>query len=77
MFGLPFHISVHHQRKSGKELKLGRNVETEVDAEATEECCLLAYSTWLAQSAFLKNPGLSAQIWLTHSFLSPSLSIAN
>jgi hypothetical protein len=54
-FGLPFHIIVHHQRKSGQQPKQARNLE-EVDAEAMEGCCLLACSLWLAQLAFLYNP---------------------
>ena len=35
----------------GQELKL--TLETGADAEATEGCCLLACSSWLAQPAFL------------------------
>jgi hypothetical protein len=31
-----FHITVHHQRKSGQELKQARNPETGADAEAME-----------------------------------------
>ena len=31
----------------------GRNPEAGADAEAMEECCLLAFSSWLAQPAFL------------------------
>ena len=27
----------------------GRNLEAETEAEAMEECCLLAYSPWLVQ----------------------------
>lgn len=52
LFGLFFHISVRHQRKSGQELKKGRNLKTEADAEAMEEYCLLACSPWLAQPVF-------------------------
>jgi hypothetical protein len=33
-FGLHFHITVHHLRKSGQELKQARDLE----AEAMEEC---------------------------------------
>jgi hypothetical protein len=33
--------------------KQSRNWEAGVCAEAMEECCLLACSSWLAQSAFL------------------------
>jgi hypothetical protein len=52
-FGLYVHITLHHQRKSGQELKQGRNLEAGVDADATEECCLLACSPWLAGPDFL------------------------
>jgi hypothetical protein len=45
------HITVHHLRKSGQELKQGRNLE--VRAEAMERCCLSAYFSWLDMSAFL------------------------
>ena len=38
LFGLHFHITVHHQRKSEQELKQGRDLETGADAEAMEEC---------------------------------------
>lgn len=36
-------------------------MEAETEAEATEECCLLACSLWLAQPDFLYHPGLHAQ----------------
>jgi hypothetical protein len=36
-----------------QELKQGRNLETGADAEAMEECFLLACLSWLAQPAFL------------------------
>ena len=39
--------------KSGQELKQGRDLEVGADAEAIEECCLLACSLWFAQPAFL------------------------
>lgn len=39
-----FHITVHHHRKLRQELKQGKNLETEANAEAMECCCLLAYS---------------------------------
>jgi hypothetical protein len=53
LYDLPFHITVHHQRKPDQELKQGRNLEAEADTEAMEGCCLLACSPWLAQPAFL------------------------
>lgn len=36
LFGLHFHISIQHQRKSGQELQQGRNMKRGVDAEAME-----------------------------------------
>ena len=33
LFGLHFHITVHHQRKSREELKEGRTLEAGADAE--------------------------------------------
>ena len=36
LFGLLFHITVHHGRKSGQELKQGRHLEAGADAEAME-----------------------------------------
>jgi hypothetical protein len=53
LFSLHFHTTVHHQRKSGQEVKQGQNLEAGADEEAMEECCLLACSPWLAQPAFL------------------------
>ena len=49
LIGLYF-ITAHYLRKSGQELKQGRNLEAGADAEAMEGSCLLACSPWLAQS---------------------------
>jgi hypothetical protein len=43
-------ISVHHWRKSGQELGPGWDLE---NAEAVEECCLLACFIWFAQPVYL------------------------
>jgi hypothetical protein len=51
VFSLHFHIAVHHQKKSGLELKQVRRKGAE--AEAMEGCYLLACFHWLAQLAFL------------------------
>jgi len=44
-----FHITVHHQRKSGQEFKQGRNLEAGADAEAMRGATgllgLLSYRT--------------------------------
>ena len=53
LFNLYFLIATHYQKKSGQELKQGRNLEAGTDAEAVEECCFLAWSPWLAQPVFL------------------------
>jgi hypothetical protein len=45
--------TVHHWRNRGQELKHGKNLEAEADAEAMEVCCSLACSPWLAQPAVL------------------------
>ena len=44
---------VHHRGMSEQELKQGRILEVEVDAEAMEGCCLMACSSHLAHLAFL------------------------
>ena len=41
LFGLQFHNTVHHCRKSGLELKQGRNLEAGADAKVKEGSCLL------------------------------------
>jgi hypothetical protein len=33
-----FHITVHHQRKTGQELKQGRNLEAGADVDAIGAC---------------------------------------
>ena len=48
LFSLPVYIAVHHQIKSGQELKQDRNLEEGADAEATEGYCLLAFCLCLA-----------------------------
>jgi hypothetical protein len=55
-----------------------REVRAGADVEAMEECCLLAYSSWLAQPAFLLHPGPSAQAgWHCPSEPGPPTSITN
>jgi hypothetical protein len=38
LFSLHFHIAVEHQRKSGQELKWGKNLEAGADAEDMDRC---------------------------------------
>lgn len=54
-----FHITVHHQRKPGQELKRSRNL----DAEAMGKCCILACFLGSAQPAFLEHEGPTAHEW--------------
>ena len=44
LFGLHFCATVYVRRKSGHELKQGKNQEEGADAEAKERSCLLACS---------------------------------
>jgi hypothetical protein len=44
LFGLHYHIAVHHLRKSRGDLKQGRNPEAVDDADAMEGCYLLVCS---------------------------------
>jgi hypothetical protein len=48
LFSLYFQMIVHHWRKSGQEIKQGRNLEAGADAEA-----MVSAAYWLAQPAFL------------------------
>lgn len=52
----------------------GSNPEAEAKAEATDECCLLAFSPWLAQPACLYNLPRGAT---THSELDPPLYLSS
>ena len=74
LFSLHFHIAVHHQRKSGQELTLGRNLEAGADAEAMEGCYWLASPVLLSLLSY-RTPGLPAQGW--HHQQCPSSLITN
>lgn len=76
LLGLHVHIPVHYCRKSGWELKEGRNLEAG-DAEAMKGCCLLDCSLRLAQTAFWYKPGPSAQDGTSHGGLGPPTSLTN
>ncbi|KRY94820.1 hypothetical protein T4B_1409, partial [Trichinella pseudospiralis] len=57
LFGLGFHLTVHHQRKSEQELEQGRNLEAGADAEFMKERVLVIGLLLLACSAcFLIEP---------------------
>ena len=53
--GLLYHSTVHHQRKSGQELKYRRNLEAGADAEAVRGMLLLDPS-WFCSACFLAEP---------------------
>lgn len=49
-----FHLTAGHpSSRKVKKGTQGRILEAGDDAEVMEECCLLAYSSWLHQSDFL------------------------
>ena len=56
LFGLYFHITVHYQRKSGQELKQGRNLETGADAEVMEGVLLTDFLLMACSLCFLIEP---------------------
>lgn len=62
-------LVIHYSGTLRQELKEGRNLE----AEATEGCCLLTCFLWLHQPAFLEHPGPSAQWWHCPPRAPPSL----
>lgn len=37
LFNLLYHITISHQRKSGQDLKQGRDIEAEIDTDVMEE----------------------------------------
>jgi hypothetical protein len=51
LFSLHFHIAIHQQKEIRTGIQAGQ--EAGADAEAMEECYLLACFPWLAQLAFL------------------------
>jgi len=47
LFGLYFHIIVHHWKKSKQEIKQDRKLEAETDADTMKEGYLLTYLSWI------------------------------
>jgi len=45
LFGLHFKMAIYHQRQQFKQVRI---LETGADANAMEDCCLLACSSWFA-----------------------------
>jgi hypothetical protein len=56
LLGLSFYVSLYIT-----EGKQGRKLEAGADAEATEGCCFLPHTLWLAQPVLLENQGPPAQ----------------
>ena len=77
--GLCFQTTVHHWRKPGQELKQGRNLEAGVDDAKPmgDGGPLAACFPWLAQPAFLSQPGLPAQGWSYPQCAGPLPSVTN
>lgn len=48
---------IHLSLRKAKAGDQGRDTEAGAEADPMEECCLLVCSLWLAQLAFLYNPG--------------------
>jgi hypothetical protein len=69
LFTLP--IIIHHQRKSGQELKHSRNLKAGADAEAMGECCLLACSSCLSLLSY-RSQEHQPRDGTTHNGLGPS-----
>ena len=57
LFVLQLHINLHHQKKSGQELKQSREM-----SRSNGRCCLLACSSWVAQCAFLIEPRITGPV---------------
>lgn len=53
---LPSNSSTPKVPEDKNSLTQGRNLEAGAEAEAMEECCLLACSPWSAQPAFIQHP---------------------
>jgi hypothetical protein len=57
LFHSQFHKTVHHQRKSGQELKQGKNLEAGADAEAMEGCFMACLACFLIEPRTI-GPGM-------------------
>ena len=63
LFSLPFHVAVHHQRKSGQELTQDRNLE-------------LMQRPWREAAYWLASPGLLRD-GITHNGVGPPSVVTN
>jgi len=59
LFGIYFHTTVHHGRKSGQDLKQDRSLKAGADAETVEWCCLLACSAFFVIEPRTTSPGMA------------------
>ena len=67
LFGLHFHTVVYHWRRSGQELKQGRNLEAGAEAEAMEGA-----THWLAPHGLLRQLSYRTQVQLHSQWAGPS-----
>ena len=74
LFSSHFHITVHHQRKSGQELKQGRDLEAGADAEAMEGCCIVPCLLLMACSYRTQDHQLRGGTTLSHQLLMKKMS---
>jgi hypothetical protein len=72
--GFPSLYSLQFIIKSNQ-VELNRNLKAGTQAEAIEECCLLACSSWLNQLAFLYTSESTAQGWDHPEYTRPILII--
>jgi hypothetical protein len=72
-----FLIVIHHQKEVRQELKQGRNLEAEADAEAMEGCCLLTCSHGLLSLLSYKTQDHQPRDGTTHNSLDFSSSVTN
>jgi hypothetical protein len=72
LFGLCFDIAVYW-RKSGLELKLGRNLGADVDEAIMQGYYLLTCFPWFAQPAFYRTQDRQLRADITHNGLDPPL----
>jgi hypothetical protein len=66
LFGLYFHIVAMTEESQDRNSSRAGTWRQELMHKGMEVCCLLAYYPWLAQPAFLKNPGPPAEGWWHH-----------
>lgn len=74
---LHFHITVHHHKKSGQELKQAKSLKAGADAQAMEVCpCRLVPHDLLSLLSY-GTPDYQSRNGLAHNGLGPPPSITN